>query len=111
MAADVFLSNKSLSALLPHDEGVFNDVYKGIYPSELQPKVEHSVTDSTFVNLDITVKDGVFVYKIFDKRDVFTFFIFRMPYIDSNIHKSIFYFALVDEYIRIARIFSSIQRP
>ena len=87
MVADVFLSNKSLSVLLPHDEGVFNDVYKGIYPSELQPKVEHSVTDSTFVNLDITVKDGVFVYKIFDKRYFFTFFILLMPYIDSKIHK------------------------
>ena len=110
MVADVFLSKKSLSALLPHDEGVFNDVYKGIYPSELQPKVEHSVTDATFVNVDIIVKDGVFVYKIFDKCDVFPFFILRMPYIDSNIHKSIFYSALVHEFIRIPRIFSSIQR-
>ena len=41
--------------------GVFNDVYKEIYPRELQLKVEHSGTHSTFLNLDITVKDGVFI--------------------------------------------------
>ena len=39
-------------------------------------------THATFLNLDITVKDGVSIYKLFDKRDVFPFFIVRMPYID-----------------------------
>ena len=49
------------------------------------------------------MKDGVFVYKIFDKRDAFPFFIVRIPYIDSNIQKSIFSSALVGEFHRIAR--------
>ena len=57
-----------------NDGGVFNDVYKDIYPPELQLKVEHSGTNDTFLDLDITVKDGVVVYKLFDKRDVFPFF-------------------------------------
>ena len=57
--------------------------------------LEHSGIHVTFSNLDITVKDGVFSYKRFDKRDIFLFFIIRMPYIDSNIPKSIFYSALV----------------
>ena len=52
--------------------------------------------------MDITVKDGVFFYKLFDKRDAFPFFIVRMPYIDSKIPKSLFYSALVGEFIRIA---------
>ena len=43
------------------DGGVFNDAYKDIYTPELQLKVEHSGTHATFLNLDITVKDGVFV--------------------------------------------------
>ena len=50
------------------------------------------------------VKDGVFVYKLLDIRDAFPFFIVRMPYIDSNISKSIFYSALVGGFLRIARI-------
>ena len=55
--------------------GVFNDNYKDIYPPELKMKVEHSGTHATFLNLDITVKDGVFIYKLFDKHDAFSFFI------------------------------------
>ena len=50
-----------------------------------------------------TVKDGVFIYKHFDKRDAFPFFIVCMLYIDSNIPKSIFYSALVGEFLRIIR--------
>ena len=69
-----------------------------IHP-ELQLKVEYSGIHATLLNVDITIKDGVFVYKLFDKRDVFTFFIVHMPYIDSKIPKSIFYSALVDEFL------------
>ena len=73
-----------------NDGGVFDSFYKDIYPPELQLKAEHSGTHATILNLDITIKDGAFISKLFDKRDAFSFFIFRMPYIDSNIPKSIF---------------------
>ena len=54
--------------------------------------------------MNVTVKDdGVFIYKLFDKRNAFSVFIVCMPYIDSNIPKSIFYSALVGEFLRIAR--------
>ena len=85
-----------------NDGGVFNDVYKDMYPPELQLKVEHCGTHPTFLNLDVTVKDGVFIYKLSDKRNAFPFFIVRMPYIDSNIPKSILHSALVGEFLRIA---------
>ena len=86
-----------------NDGCVFNDVYKDIYPPELQLKVEHSGTHATFLNLDIMVKDGVFIYKLFDKRDAFPFFIVCMTYVDRNIPKTIFYSALAGEFLRIAR--------
>ena len=86
-----------------NDEDVFNGVYKDIYPPELQLKVEHSGTHARFFNLDITVKDGLFVYKLFDKCDAVPFFIVRLSYIDSDIPKSIIYSALVVEFLRIAR--------
>ena len=35
-----------------NDGGAFNDIYKDIYPPELQVKVEHSSTHATFLNLD-----------------------------------------------------------
>ena len=40
---------------------------------------------------------------IYDKRDDFPFSIVRMPYMDSNIPQTIFYSALVGEFLRIAR--------
>ena len=73
---------------------VFNYVYKDIYCPELQLKVKHSGGQATFLNLDITVKDGVFIYKLLDQHDAFLFFIAPMPYIDSSIPKWIFYSAL-----------------
>ena len=85
--------------------GVFNDVYKEIYLIELQLKIEHFVTHATFLNLDITVKDGVLIYKLLDKRDTFPFFIVIMPYMDNNISKSIFHTALDGKFLRIARSF------
>ena len=36
----------------------------------------------------------MFVYKLFDKRDAFPFFIVHMAYTDSNIPNSVLYSAL-----------------
>ena len=65
----------------------------------LELKLEHA----TFLDLDITIKDGIFVYKLFDKRDAFGFPIVRMPFIESNIPSNIFYGAVFSEILRIAR--------
>ena len=86
-----------------NDGGEFGRVYKDIYPNELELKVEHSGSHATCLNLDITIREGIFVYKLFDKRDAFPFSIVRMPYVSSNIPESIFYSAMVGEFLRIAR--------
>ena len=56
----------------------------------------------TSSSLDITIKDDIFVYKLFDKRDAFPFSIVRMPYSSSNIPETVFYSAMVGEFLRIA---------
>ena len=86
-----------------NDWNLLGKVYRDIYPEELELKLEHSGTHASFLNLDITINEGIFVYKLFDKRDAFPFSIVRMPHIDSNIPESIFYSALVGEFLRIAR--------
>ena len=86
-----------------NDGNLFGEIYKEIYPEELELKLEHSGLHASFLNLDITILEGEFVYKLFDKRDAFPFSIVRMPFIDSNIPQSIFYSALVGEFLRIAR--------
>lgn len=86
-----------------NDGNLFGEIYKDIYPEELELKLEHSGSHASFLNLDITILEGEFVYKLFDKRDAFPFSIVRMPFINSNIPESIFYSALIGEFLRIAR--------
>lgn len=46
----------------------------------------------------------MFVFKLFDKRNDFSFFLVRMPYINSNVPKLVFYSTLVGELLIIGRI-------
>ena len=86
-----------------NDGDEFGKCYKDIYPEELELKVEHHGQHASFLSLDINIIDNQFVYKPFDKRDAFPFLIVRMPHLESNIPKNIFYSALVGEVLRIAR--------
>ena len=54
------------------------------------------------MNLDVTIKQKTFIYKLFHKRDSFQFSIVRIPYIESNTPQNIFYSAIKDEFLRIA---------
>ena len=57
----------------------------------------------TYLDLEITIVDGVFVFKLFDKRDGFPFFIVRMPDLSGNIPDHVFYGAIMSEFLRISR--------
>ena len=76
---------------------------KEIYSKELNHKLEHEGNHATFLDLEIMIVDGVFVYTLFDKRDQFSFFIVRMPHLSSNIPSYIFYGTIFSEILRIAR--------
>ena len=86
-----------------NDKNEFLSTYTNIYPPELQLKLEHHGSHATFLDLDINIVDGKFVYKLFDKRDAFPFSIVRMPQLESNIPSNIFYGSIMSEFLRIAR--------
>ena len=69
----------------------------------IQLKCEHQGTHATFMDLEINVCDGIFVYKLFEKRDGFPFFIVRMPDLSGNIPSHVFYGSVMSEFLRIAR--------
>ena len=80
-----------------------------IYPKELELKDEHQGDHGTFFNLDITIKEEIFTYKLFDKRDSFPFSVVRMLHIESNmlhiesnIPQNTFYSAIKGVFLRIA---------
>ena len=86
-----------------NDDGEFGRSFPEIYPDNLELKCEHEGTHATFLQLDITIRDGIAIYKLFDKRDNFPFFIIRMPDLGGNIPSHVFYGSVMSEFLRIAR--------
>ena len=86
-----------------NDRGEFGASCREIYPTELELKVEHQGDHATFLELDISIQEGCYIYKLFDKRDDFPFSIVRMPDIHGNIPNNIFYGSVMAEILRIAR--------
>ena len=86
-----------------NDEDEFLKSHGDIYPKELELKCEHRGNHATFLEIDISVKDGIFEYKLYDKRDGFPFHIVRMPDLSGNIPKHVFYGSISSEFLRIAR--------
>ena len=86
-----------------NDGGEFGKSFNEIYPPELELKVEHEGSHATFLDLDISIAGDRFIYKLYDKRDSFNFFIVRMPQMSSNIPSTVFYGSVLSEFLRIAR--------
>ena len=86
-----------------NDGGEFGRSFHLIYPEDLELKCEHQGSHATFLDLDVTVINGIFVYRLFDKRDNFPFFIVRMPDLSGNIPSHVFYGSVMSEFLRISR--------
>ena len=59
-------------------------------------------TAMNLLNLNIIIKEGTFIYKLFGKRDCFPFSIVRMSHMESNIPHNVFYSAITGGFLRIA---------
>ena len=87
-----------------NDGGEFESNYSNIYPEELQLGKENTDKHETsFLDLNIKIKDEKFHFGLFDKRDSFLFSIVRMPDKSSNVPSSTVYSAIGAESLRIAR--------
>ena len=75
-----------------NDDGKFESNYSNIYPEKLQlGKKNTDKHETSFLDLNIKIKDGKFHFGLFDKRDSFTFSIARMSDKSSNVPFSIVY--------------------
>ena len=94
-----------------NDHGEFENVYKEIYPPELELKKEStSITEASFLDLNIKIINNKFSLSLYDKRDFFPFSIVRMPYLSSNIPSKMFYATLGAEILRIGRTSTVLER-
>ena len=86
-----------------NDSNEFSNSFQQIYPKELALKCEHYGTHASFLDLDISIVDGMFEYKLYDKRDDYPFHIVRMPDYTANIPAYVFYGSIMSEFLRISR--------
>ena len=78
-------ASRYLDDVLNIDNTYFDGMVNQIYPSELQlNKANSSDTEAPFLDLHLTISDGVVSSKIYDKRDDFDFDIVNFPFLDGE---------------------------
>ena len=55
------------------------------------------------MDLNITINNAKFDYKLYDKRDTFPFYIIQFPHLCSNIPRKIVFASIQTEILRICR--------
>ena len=86
-----------------NDGGEFGNSFLKIYTEELELNAEHQGNHACFLKLDTSVKNNIFAYKLFNKRDTFSFTILQMPHTGSNIPQNILYSTIKEKTLKTAR--------
>ena len=107
---EAFNSNsRYLDDLLNIDNPFFEQMVSQIYPTELQlNKANSSDTEAPVLDLNLSITNGIFSSKIYDKRDDFNFEIVNFPFLDGDIPRSPSYGVYISQLIRFARVCSNV---
>ena len=99
--------NSRYDIITPNVEN-FLEIAKHIYPIEIP--LEQTNNDSlhdTFLDLDITVANKGFCFKVFHKVDLFDFEVISFPFLESNIPQYICYNTFFSQLVRFSTICSN----
>ena len=78
-----------LDDLLNIDNPYFEQMVGQIYPTELQlNKANSSDTEAPFLDLNLSITNGIVSSKIYGKRDDFNFEIVNFPFLDGDVPRS-----------------------
>ena len=81
-----------------------------IYPTELQlNKANSSDTEAPFLDLNLSITNGIVSSKNYDKRDDFNFEIVNFPFPDGDVPRSPSYGVYISQLIRFARVCSNVD--
>ena len=86
---EAFNSNSRYSDdLLNIDNPYFEQMVGQIYPTELQlNKANSSDTEAPFLDLNLSITNGIVSSKIYYKRDDFNFEIVDFPFLDGDVRR------------------------
>ena len=96
------------SDLLNIDNPCFEQMVGRICPNELQLNgTSASVAEAPFLDLSLSVADGMVSFKIYDKWDDFNFEIVNFPFLDGDVPRFPSYGVCISQLIRFARVCSN----
>ena len=98
-------NNRYIDDMLVVNAGeMFDRVKDEIYPQELVLNKENSEKDHAhFLDMDISIIDGRFSVKLYDKRDSFPFKIVNFPHLNGNIPQRIGTSVLISQLVRYSK--------
>ena len=103
-------TSRYLDDIFNMDNPHFDGMISSIYPKELTlNKANTSDTSAPFLDLDLSIKDGIISTKIYDKRDDFNFTIVNYPHLDGDVPRATSYGVYSSQLIRFARACSSVE--
>ena len=99
-----------LDDLLNIDNPYFERMVGQIYPTELQlNKAISSDTEAPFLDLNLSITNGIVSSKIYDKRDDFNFEIVNFSFLDRDVHGSPSYGVYISQLIHFDRVCSNVD--
>ena len=103
-------TSRYLDDLLNIDNPYFEQMVGQIYPTELQlNKANSSDTEAPFLDLNLSITNGIVSSKIYDKRDDFDSEIVNFPFLDGDVPRSPSYGVYISQLIRFARVCSNVD--
>ena len=103
-------TSRYLDNLLNINNPYFEQMVGQIYPTELQlNKANSSDTEAPFLDLNLSITNGVVSSKIYDKQDDFNFEIVNFPFLDGDVSRSPSYGVYISHLIRFARVCSYVK--
>ena len=92
-AVEAFNSTtRYLDDLLNIDNPYFEQMVSQVFPNELQlNKANSSDTEAPFLDLVVSITNGIVLSNIYDKRDYFSFEIVNVPFLDGDVPRSLSY--------------------
>ena len=103
-------TSRYLDDLLNIDNPYLEQMVGQIYPTELQlNKANSSDTEAPFLDLNLSITNGIVSSKIYDKRDDFNFEIVNFPVLDGDVPRSPSYGVYISQLIRFARVYSNVD--
>ena len=103
-------TSRYLDDLFNINNPYFKHMVGQIYPFELQLNKENSSdTEAPFLDLDLSITNGIVSSKIYDKGDDFNFEIVNFPFLVGDVPHSLSCGVYISQLIRFARVCSNVD--